>query len=67
MDLRLWRVMAEMLANRESHSQEEHGVYRCFEKAREAAAKMKRGQRLESMVIYDNTIPEDIWKVIITW
>jgi hypothetical protein len=66
-DLHLQRVMAEMPANRESHSQEEHGIYRPIEKAQETAAKMKRGQRLESTVIYDNTAPEDIWKVIITW
>jgi hypothetical protein len=28
---------------------------------------MKRGQRLESPIIYDNTAPEDIQKVITTW
>jgi hypothetical protein len=64
-DLRLRRVMAEMPVNQESRSQEEHGIYRCIEEAREAAAKMKKGQRLESPVIYDNTTPEDIRKVII--
>jgi hypothetical protein len=62
-NLHLQRVMAEMPTNQESCSQEEHGIYRCVEKAREAATKMKRGQRLESTIIYDNT-PEDIWKVI---
>jgi hypothetical protein len=62
-DLHLRKVMAEQ----ESHYQEEHGVYRHVEKAREAAAKMKKGQRLESPVIYDNTAPEDIWKMIIAW
>jgi hypothetical protein len=43
MDLHLQRVMAEMPANQESRSQEEHGVYRCIEKVREAAVKIKRG------------------------
>jgi hypothetical protein len=28
---------------------------------------MKKGQRLESPVIYDNTAPEDIRKVIVAW
>jgi hypothetical protein len=64
---RLWRVMAEMPANRESHSQEEYGIYRHIEKAWELATKMKRGQRLESTIICDNTAPEDIQKVIIAW
>jgi hypothetical protein len=58
-DLRLRRVMAEMPANRDSCSKEEHGVYRCIEKAWEAAAKMKRGQRLESTIIFNDTAPED--------
>jgi hypothetical protein len=47
-DLRLRSVMAEMQAIQESHSQEEHGVYRRIKKAQEVAAKTKRGQRLES-------------------
>jgi hypothetical protein len=59
--------MEEMPANQESHSQEEHGIYRHIEKAWEVATKMKRGQRLESTIIYDNTTLEDIRKVIITW
>jgi hypothetical protein len=66
-NLCLWRVMAEMPANREFRSKEEHGVYRCIEKAREAAVKMKKGQGLESIVIYNTTTLEDIWKTIITW
>jgi hypothetical protein len=66
-DLRLWRVMAEMPANQEFCSQEEHGVYRHIKKAQEVAVKMKRGQRLESTIICDNTALEDIQKVIIAW
>jgi hypothetical protein len=59
--------MAEMPAVQESCSQEEHGIYRCIEKAWEIATKMKRGQRLESTIICDNTALEDIQKVIIAW
>jgi hypothetical protein len=44
-----------------------NGVYRHIEKAWELARKMKRGQRLESTIIHDNTTPEDIQKVIIAW
>jgi hypothetical protein len=66
-DLHLQRVMAEMLANQDSHSKEEHGIYRCIKKAREITMKMKRGQRLDSTIILDDTTLEDIWKVITTW
>jgi hypothetical protein len=59
--------MAEMPANQDSHSKEEHGVYRCIEKAQEAAVKMKKGQGLESTIIFDATAPEDIQKTIIAW
>jgi hypothetical protein len=66
-NLCLWRVMAEMPAKREFYSKEEHGVYRHIKKAQEAAAKMKKGQGLESVVIYNATTLEDIWKTIVTW
>jgi hypothetical protein len=66
-DLCLQRVMAEMLANQESCSKEEHGIYRHVKKAQEATMKMKKGQGLESTVIFNTTAPEDIWKTITLW
>jgi hypothetical protein len=66
-DLHLRWAMAGMPANRESHSQEEHGIYRHIKRAWETAVKIRCGQGLEPTIMLDAATPADIQAVITIW